>query len=60
MTPRQQAMKDMTEVNISIQFLLQEQDILFFTATINSKKPDFRKFNGGHNKKQHKLKHPKQ
>lgn len=60
MTPRQQAMKDMTEVNISIQFLLQEQDILFFTATINSKKPDFRKFNGGHNKKQHNNHHKKQ
>ena len=56
MTPRQQAMKDMTEVNISIKFLLKEQDILFFTATINSEKPDFRKFNGGHNKKQIKKK----
>ena len=51
MTARQQALIDMSSEGISVTFLAFEKAILEITATEDSIKVDFRKFNGGHNKK---------
>jgi hypothetical protein len=48
MTAKQQAMIDMSSEGISVTFLAFEKAIIEFTATENSIKIDFRKFNGGY------------
>lgn len=48
---RRQAFIDMTSEGLSVQFIVEEKAILEFTATELSVRVDFRKFNGGHNKK---------
>ena len=51
MTAKEQAFKDMSESGISVVFFSFEKAIIEFTATEDSIRIDFRKFNGGHNKK---------
>ena len=51
MTVKQQAMRDMTEAGVSPEYLVREAAILALTRTEQSERVDFRKFNGGHNKK---------
>lgn len=51
MTAKQQAMIDMSSEGISIVFFSFEKAILEFTATEDSVRVDFRKFNGGHHPK---------
>ena len=51
MTAKKQAFKDMSESGISVVFFSFEKAIIEFTATEDSIRIDFRKFNGGHNKK---------
>lgn len=49
MTAKQQAFIDMTSEGISISFFAYEKAIIEFTATEDSIKIDFRKFNGNTN-----------
>ena len=51
MTAKQQAMIDMSSEGISVTFIAFEKAILEFTATEDSIKIDFRKFNGGYHPK---------
>lgn len=51
MTAKQQALIDMSSEGISVTFIAFEKAILEFTATEDSIKVDFRKFNGGHHPK---------
>lgn len=50
-TAKEQAFKDMSEAGISVVFFSFEKAIIEFTATEDSIKIDFRKFNGGHHPK---------
>lgn len=53
-TAKEQAMSDMVKLGICVNVLIREKEILEFTATENSIRIDFRKFNGGyHPKKKH-------
>lgn len=54
MTAKQQALIDMSSEGISVTFIAFEKAIIEFTKTEDSIKIDFRKFNGGHNKKNNK------
>ena len=51
MTAKQQALIDMSSEGISVTFIAFEKAILEFTATEDSIRVDFRKFNGGHHPK---------
>lgn len=54
MTAKQQALIDMSSGGISVTFIAFEKAILEFTATEDSTRVDFRKFNGGHHPKKQK------
>lgn len=59
MTAKQQAMIDMSSEGISIVFFSFEKAILEFTATEDSIKVDFRKFNRGYHPKKDNNKNTK-
>lgn len=59
MTAKQQAMIDMSSEGISIAFFSFEKAILEFTATEDSIRVDFRKFNGGYHPKKDNNKNTK-
>ena len=59
MTAKQQAMIDMSSEGISVTFLAFEKAIIEFTATEDSIKIDFRKFNGRHHPKKDNSKNTK-
>lgn len=50
-TAKEQAFKDMSEAGISVVFFSFEKAIIEFTATEESIRIDFHKFNGGHHPK---------
>lgn len=52
--PKLQAMRDMTSCGVSTGYLTYEREILEFTATEDSERVDFRKFNGGYHPKKKK------
>lgn len=54
MTAKQKAMMDMAACGVSTLYITMEKEILAFTATEKSKKPDFRVFNGGYHPKKNK------
>lgn len=54
MTAREAAMLDMKASGVEVKFLLNEKNILEFTATELSIRVDFRKFNGGYHPKKEK------
>ena len=59
MTTKQQALIDMSSEGISVTFIAFEKAILEFTATEDSIRIDFRKFNGGYHPKKENSKNTK-